>query len=202
MFRVPWFLKTTQPHCQDFRLEPLPIASITEPRAHECFQAIAGKLALTFLIEALEIRNDTLEWAADFARLASAPEREFDFGLAGAPQQGTLEIVWQFFVRRFQALLVMAGHAAQQTFVISHHPLSAPTPGEDGALLDRLLRVRDDQVLIEDHLLAEAMANGTRARWRIEREMFWRQRVVAFSGGRAEVAIGVEGLQPGLRVED
>ena len=69
----------TQGHSEYLWPQSLSVAGVTELRAHECFETVARELALTLLIQAFEIRDDSLERARDFAHLAGAPESEFNF---------------------------------------------------------------------------------------------------------------------------
>ena len=151
--------RITQCHRQDLRLESAPLARVAELRAHEALEPVPGELALALLIEPLEVGDDALEGAHDFARLAGAPEAELDFGLTRAPQQHALEILRKRLIRRFHALLIMTRDAAQQALVIDDHPLAAPPPRQNRPLLKGLLRIRHHQALVEDQLLAQPMAN-------------------------------------------
>src|SRR5205814_9637723 len=112
------------------------IAGVTELRAHETFETVAREFAFAFLVQTLEVRNDTFEGPRDFAHLAGARESEFDLDCTRTPEQNSFEILGQVFVRSFQALLIMTGHAPQQSFVITHHPFSTSAPGENNALFE------------------------------------------------------------------
>src|SRR3954471_7326162 len=72
---------------ENFRFETLAAAGIAKLRRHESLEAVCGKLALTFVIETSQIRNDALERPGYFTLLAGAPEGEFNFGRARTPQQ-------------------------------------------------------------------------------------------------------------------
>src|SRR5205085_10920416 len=101
----------------------------------------------------------------------------------------------------FETLMIMTGDATQQSFVIAHHPLAPPAPGQDSALFEGFFWIGNYQGLVENHFLSEAMANRASASRGVEGEMFGRERFVAFTGGGAEIAVGVKGLEPELRVE-
>ncbi len=106
------------------------------------------------------------------------------------------KVLRQRLVRRFHVLLVMFRHTPQEALVINDHALAAPPPRQNGALFERLLRVGHHQVLVEDELLAQPVADRARASRGIEGEMLGRERLVALARRRAEVAIGMKRLDP------
>src|SRR5205814_2900626 len=57
---------------------------------------------------------------------------------------------------------------------------------------------RSSDLFVEHHFLSEPMADRARAAGRVERKMFRRERLVTFAGGRAEVAIRMKRLVPGV----
>ena len=85
-----------------------------------------------------------------------------------------LELLRQVLMGRLHALLVMLRYAAQEALVIDHHALAAPPPRQNRPLLKRFLRVRHHEPLVEDQLLAQPMADRTRAGRRIEGEVLGR----------------------------
>src|SRR5207237_7186659 len=131
----------------------------------------------------------------DLADLAAAPEREFDIGLAGTVQEDVLEVVRQVFVRRLEGDAEMRGDGPEHGFVIDVHPLAGAAPGLDGTV-ERLLGIGHDEMLIEYHLLAEAMADGTGAGGGIERKMLGRRRIEALAGGGRTHLVRVQRLYP------
>ena len=68
----------------------------------------------------------------------------------------------------------------------------APLPRLDGAFLDRQLLVRDDQVRVEEHLGADAVAGRAGAGRVVEREQPRRDLRVADAAGRAGELLGEE----------
>src|ERR1035437_3647797 len=193
--------RITQRDRQYLGLESSALAGVAELRAHEAFEAVPGELALALLVEPLEIGNDALKGAHDFARLARAPEGELNLSLARTPKQHALEILRERLIGSFHALLVMLRHAAQKALVIDHHALATAPPRQNRALFKRLLRVGHHQTLVEDQLLAQSMANRTRAGGCIEREVLGRERFVALAGRRTEIPVGMECLNPLRAVE-
>ena len=185
--------------CENLRFQSLPVARIARLGAHEGFEPVLRKLALAFLIEPVEVRDDTLERAFDFTHLAGAPEMKFNSLRARTVEQHALERIRQRFVRRFEAVPVVLCHCAQHAFVISDHSLAAAPPRQNRPLVERFFRVGHDQSCVENHLLAEAVADRTGAERRVERKMFWSEPIKALARGRAVKPIGIQGLVPGLR---
>src|SRR6266566_2913195 len=117
--------------CENLRFQSLPVARIARLGTHEGFEPLFGELALAFLIEPVEVRDDTLERAFDFAHLAGAPEMKFNSLRARTVEKHALERIRQRFVRRFEAVPVMLCHCAQQALVISDHSLAAAAPRQN-----------------------------------------------------------------------
>ena len=96
---------------------------------------------------------------------------------AGSMEQHALEMIRQRFIRSFKILAVMLRHCAQRAFVINDHPLAAAAPRQNRPLLERFLRVGDDQPFVENHLLPQAVANRTGSQRRVEGKMLRRERI-------------------------
>ncbi len=191
----------TQGHGQDFRFEPSAFAHIAKLRAHVGLDAVADEFAFTFGEQPLQVRQHALERTADGVLAARAPEIKIHLGLARAVQQDLFEIVRQVFPGRFQADVEMRGNGAEHGLVINVHPLARPTPRLHRAVLERLFRVGYDQAFVENHLLAEAVADRAGARRGVEGKMFRRGRIVAFARGRAAHLVRVQCLGPFSGVE-
>ena len=182
---------------EDFGLEAASGAGIARLWVHEGFEAVAGEFALAFGVEAFEVGDDAFEGTADFAGIAGTPEGEFHGFRACAAEEFLFEIVGQVFPRGVETLAELGGHAAQEALVIDHHALAAAAPGQDGAFVEGFFGVGDDEALVEDHFLAESVANGTGAGRGVEGEMFGSGRLEAQSAGGTVVAVGMKGLGPG-----
>ena len=177
------------PDGKDLGFEAASPAGIAELRAHERLKAIAGELAFALGVEPLQVGKDALERTGDVARLARPEERERDGGFAGSEQERGPERLRELAVGSLETLLVMGRHAAQERFVVGNHPFPTPAPRQDRALLQRFGRVRHHERRVKHQLLSQSMADGAGAGGGVEGEMFRRERLVALSRRRAQVAV-------------
>ena len=93
----------------------------------------------------------------------------------------------------------MRRDGAQHRLVINDEAFARPPPWLDRAV-ERPIRVRNDERLIENHFLTEAVADGTRAGGRVEGKMFRRRRVVTLAGRGRTHFVRVEGFGPNCRL--
>ena len=182
-------------HRQDFRFEPFAFADVAKLRAHVGLDAVADEFAFAVGGQPFQIRQHAFERAADGVLAARAPEMEFNVVLARTVQQNLFEIVRQIFPGRFQADVEMRGDRAQHGLVINVHPLARAPPRLDRAV-ERLLRVGHDEALVENHFLAEAVADRTRAGGGVEGKMLRRGRIKTLARRRRTHFVRVQGLNP------
>src|SRR5258706_583557 len=184
---------------QNFGFQTLAAAGIAEAGIHERLEAIFRELAFALLVEPLQIRDNALKRTADLAHLACTPEGKLYFSGSSPVEQRFLEIFRQLAVGGFQTLAKMLGEPAQQTFVIGDHPLAPAPPWKNCSLLQRFLQVGRYERVVENHLLAEPMANRAGACGRVKGKMLWSQCFKTLAGGWAVISIGMKCFIPLVR---
>ena len=140
-------------------------------------QLLAHPRGLGLEQAAVEIADHALERLLDLVAALAVDEAEGDRAAAGAAEDDVAGFLRQVAPRDVEVEIVGAGERAQHLHVIRRGRLRLG-PGDDRALGDREVVVGDDQVLVEDQLLAEAVA------------------------GRAGALRGVEAEQPRLDLGD
>ena len=120
-------------------------------------ELLAHPRALGLEHPAVEIADDAVEGLPDLVGLAAVDEAQGDRAALGAVQDDVVDLGAEVLPRRFQLEAEFAGEAAQHLHVIGAGRVGL-RPRDDRALLDAQRLVGDDQLGIEQLLLAEAVA--------------------------------------------
>ena len=149
-----------------------------EPRAVAHFAGVARLVAGQFLAHprafgrrhaALEIAEHALERLLHLIALAPVDEAQRHRLALGAAQHDLARFLGQFAPRRGEVEVVGAGEAAEHLHVIRRGRVGLG-PRHDRALGDRQGVVGDDEILVEQHLFAKAVARRAGALRGVERE--------------------------------
>ena len=132
-------------------------------------QLLAHPGALGLEHAAVEIADHAVERLLDLVALAAVDEAQGDRAALGAVEDDVVDLLGQVLPRRLEAEAELAGEAAEHLHVIRAGRVGA-RPGDDRALLDRERLVGDDQLGIEQLLLAEPVAARAGALRRVEAE--------------------------------
>ena len=98
------------------RIQPGAVAAAAVEDAHVLFQLAALQAALGGAILREQLGDDALELAAPLVARRPAPPGEGDVLVAGAPEQGVLQLRIEFLPGRFQHRARPAGRASVRAF--------------------------------------------------------------------------------------
>ena len=137
---------------------------------------------LVILEAPLQIGQHAFELALEAVLAPVLLERQVDFRPGQALQQQLALLFRQLVPRRVLVDLELRADRVQD---LVEEDVVAPLPRLDGPLFDRQLFVGDDEVGVEEHLGADAVAVGAGAGRVVEREQPRRDLGVADAAGRA-----------------
>ena len=152
---------------------------------HEGANAIARKLALRFLIEALHLRNQSLERLCGFLALPIRAETHPHRLVARAMNERRFELPRQIGVGQKLVHAEVLHERVLHRLVVGLHPLRSAPPRHDCAFRYRFRRIGDHQLRIDHHLRSEPVTGRAGAKVAVKRKMFRRQL------GQREVAVRV-----------
>jgi hypothetical protein len=118
---------------------------------------------------AIEVADHAFERLLDVVALAAVDEGQGDGLAVGAVEDDVALLVAELVPGGVELEIIGAGEAAEDLHVIRAGRVGLG-PGDDGALLDREILVGDDELGIEEELLAEAVAGRAGALGGVERE--------------------------------
>ena len=192
-------LRTRDGDAEDLRTQPRALATLAHALAHVGAQAHAREFAVGRVVEILQLVRDSLERLPHRLAFAFFAPREFDFDITRSVQHGVLKFFWQVAPRRFHLHFECAAERLQQPGVVALHPRVRLRPRRDGSIGERPIRVRHEQVGIDELLAAEALARGACAEVRVERKMPRRERGQREAGIRIR-EVDAEISQHGFRI--
>src|SRR3989344_5657494 len=96
---------------------------------------------------------------------------ESDFVLTSSIKDGALFFFRKIFPRNIQIYFQMVAHISENHFVIGNESSSSAAPRGNHSLVDCFLRIRNDEIGIEYHLLSDSVTFRASSIWTIERKM-------------------------------
>ena len=145
------------------------VADLARLRRLVAAELLAHPRALGLEHAAVEVADHALERLLDLVAALAVDEAEGDRAAAGAVEDDVLRLLGQVLPRHVRGRNRRRGRG--WTAPACNKGWAAGLgPGDDRALGDREVVVGDDEVLVEDHLLAEAVAGRAGALRRVEAE--------------------------------
>ena len=160
-------------HGQGLGLEPGAVAGRAVLFVHELLDLLAQSGRGGFPEQTVQSRHDALEGELRHHPPPAAAVDELELLPAGAVQEGLLHPGGQVGEGRGQVKLVVAGKGLDP--LAAHGGQSPPRPRGDGALDERQRRVRDDALLVDELVEAQAGTGRTGAEGVVEGEQLRRQ---------------------------
>ena len=150
-------------------LEARAVADLAGLRGLVFAELLAHPRALGLEEAAVEVADDALERLSDIVFLAPVDEGQRDGLALRSVEDGLRREVGQVLPRGVEVEREFAREGAEHLHVIGAGRVRF-RPGDDRALLDAEVVVGDDEVFIEDQLLAEPVARGACALGGVEAE--------------------------------
>src|SRR4029077_1346674 len=116
---------------ENLRFKPRAAAHFAWLTGHERSDAIASKLALSFFIEPVHLRNQPFKRARRFAGATIPCETHLDWLIAGTKTERLLESLRQFGERHVFIDMKMFDERALQVAVVDLHSLCPAPPWRD-----------------------------------------------------------------------
>ena len=123
--------------------------------------------AVGFTESAIEVADDALERLGDFVAAHAIVEDEVDFFLACAEEDDLARTLGQLVPGGVERELVLLGQRLECLFLQRRGGLA---PGRDGAVAERLVGFRDDEIRVDLQLFAEPVAGRAGSERVVERE--------------------------------